>query len=177
MKKLIITFVLALMPTLFFAQNTAFDKFDKDGIDVVIVNKKMFELMGNVKADPKEKNYQQYVNLIKKLDNLKVFSTTNAKYAGEMKSTVESYLKKSSLEELMRIKEGGRAIKIYVRSGATSNQVKELLMFIDGGSNAKENTVLMSLTGSFDISELSVLTDKMNLPGGNELKKAATKKS
>ena len=177
MKKLIITFVLALMPTLFFAQTTAFDIFDKDGIDVVIVNKKMFELMGNVKADPKEKNYQQYVNLIKKLDNLKVFSTTNAKYAGEMKSTVESYLKKSSLEELMRIKEGGRAIRIYVKSGATSNQVKELLMFIDGGGNAKQNTVLMSLTGSFDISELSVLTDKMNLPGGNELKKAATKKS
>jgi len=32
--------------------------------------------------------------------------------------------------------------------------------------------VLMSLTGDFDLNELSVLTDKMNLPGGDNLKKA-----
>jgi hypothetical protein len=172
MKKLIITFVLALMPALFFAQATAFDKFEKTGVDAVIVNKKMFELMGNVKADPKDKNYQQYINLIKKLDNLKVFSTTNNKIGGEMKATVDGYLKKYPLEELMRINEGGRNIKIYVKSGSTSSQVRELLMFMDGG---KEQTTLMSLTGNFDLGEISILTDKLNLPGGNELKKASKK--
>jgi len=31
----------------------------------------------------------------------------------------------------------------------------------------------MSLTGNFDLNELSVLTDKMNLPGGDALKKSA----
>jgi hypothetical protein len=42
----------------------------------------------------------------------------------------------------------------------------------DGG---KDDTVLMSLTGNFDLGELSVLTDKMNLPGGTELRKASKK--
>jgi hypothetical protein len=33
----------------------------------------------------------------------------------------------------------------------------------------------MSLTGTFDLNDISLLTDKMNLPGGKELKKASKK--
>lgn len=175
MKNLIIALVFAIMPTVFYAQVTAFDKFeDKAGIESVIVNKKMFQLMSQVKATGNDKaNYQQYIDLIKKLDNLKVFRTANGKYSADMKATVDSYLKKNPLEELMRINEGGRNIKIYVKSGATASQVRELLMFMDGG---KQETVIMSLTGNFDISEISLLTDKMSLPGGSELKKASKTK-
>lgn len=172
MKKFVIVFILALMPSLFFAQVSAFDKFEKNGVTAVIVNKKMFELMGNVKT-PKDKETQQYLNLIRKLDYLKVFTTTSSKIALEMKGTVESYLKRNPLEELMRISDSGRNIRIYVKSGSTSSQVKELLMFMEG--SGKNDTVLMTLTGSFDLSEISLLTDKMNLPGGNVLNKAAKK--
>ena len=162
-----------LLPSVFYAQTTAFNKFeDNNVITAVIVSKKMFELMGNVKLDAKDQEAQQYLKLVKKLDNLKVFTTTNGKAIADMKSTVDGYLKKNPLEELMRINDAGRNVKIYVKSGATSSQVKELLMFIEGG---KQETVLMSLTGNFDLNEISVLTDKMNLPGGNELKKASKK--
>ena len=91
-----------------------------------------------------------------------------------MKATVDSYLKANPLEELMRINKDGQNIKIFIKSGASSSQVKELLMFMDG--SGKANTVLMSLTGNFDLNDISVLTDKMSLPGGPELKKAAAKK-
>lgn len=172
MKRLIVTFVLVLMPALFFGQSM-FDKFeDKDDIVAVVVNKKMFELMGNVKSDPNNKQTKQYLDLIKKLDNLRVFTTTSTKHSADMKNTVDSYLKKFPLEELMRVNEGGRNIKIYVKSGATSSQVKELLMFMEGG---KEETVLMSLTGNFDLSEISFLTEYMKIPGGKEIKKASKK--
>jgi hypothetical protein len=174
MKKFIITLLFAVLPSLIFAQTTAFDKFEKDGVDAVIVNKKMFELMGSVKADPKEKDAQQYINLIKKLNSLKVFSTTNSKIVTDMKNTVSGYLKSNPLDELMRINEGGKTIKIYVKSGAKASSVKELLMFIDGGG-PKDSTVLMTLTGNFDLNEISFLTDRMNLPGGNALKKASKK--
>ncbi len=174
MKNLILAVVFALMPTLMQAQVTAFDKFeDKPGIDNVIVNKKMFQLMSEVKAGKDQADYQQYINLIKKLDNLKVFRTVNAKYSADMKATVDAYLKKNTLEELMRINEGGRNIKIYVKSGATASQVRELLMFMEGG---KQETIIMTLTGNFDISQISLLTDKMSLPGSAELKKASKSK-
>ena len=172
MKKILIVFVFMLMPALFFAQS-AFDKFDgKDGVTAVIVSKKMFELMSQVKMDDKDSETQQYLNLLKKLNNLKVFTTSNKKVITEMKSTVKTYLKKHPLEELMRINDSGKTIKIYVKSGAKSSQVLELLMFMDGGS---DETVLMTLTGNFDLSEISVLTDKMNLPGGVQLREASKK--
>ncbi|OIQ22228.1 MAG: hypothetical protein BM557_01655 [Flavobacterium sp. MedPE-SWcel] len=172
MKKVILVFIFMLMPALFFAQS-AFDKFDgKDGVTAVIVNKKMFELMSQVKMDDKNTETQQYLSLLKKLNNLKVFTTSNKKVITEMKSTVKTYLKKHPLEELMRINDSGKTIKIYVKSGSKSSQVLELLMFMDGGS---DDTVLMTLTGNFDLSEISVLTDKMNLPGGIQLKEASKK--
>jgi hypothetical protein len=43
-------------------------------------------------------------------------------------------------------------------------------MFIEGGKS--NETVLMSLTGNFDLNEISILTDKMRIPGGDDLKKA-----
>lgn len=169
MKKLLITVVLALMPSLFFAQS-AFDKYDGlNEVTAVIVNKKMFELMGSVKS--KDKDSQQYMDLIKKLDNLKVFVTSSPKITLDMKSTSNKYLKTAALEELMRVNDKGKNIKIYVKSGSTSSKVKELLMFIEGGTNKDDETVLMSLKGNFDLSEISILTDNMNLPGGDALKK------
>jgi hypothetical protein len=169
MQKIIITLVLTLLPTLFFAQS-AFDKFDgPEDITAVIVNKKMFEMMG--KVDSKDKESQQFLSLVKKLDNLKVFTTSSPKQSADMKATADKYLKTAGLEELMRINDKGQNIKIMIKSGAKDSQIRELLMFIEGSGKGNE-TVLMSLTGNFDLNEISLLTDKMNLPGGSDLKKA-----
>lgn len=170
MRKFIITVVVVLISNTFFGQS-AFDKFDgQDDVTSIIVNKKMFELMSKVKMDATDKQAQQYLNLIKKLDNLKVFTTKSTRVENEMKVATDKYIKSSGLEELMRVNENGRNIKILVKSGPSDSQVKELLMFIEGAKN--DDTVLMSLTGDFDLNEISVLTDKMRIPGGDDLKKA-----
>lgn len=170
-KKFIITLVVVLFSSPFFAQS-AFDKFDgQDDVTSIVVNKKMFDLMSKVKVDASDRETQQYMNLIKKLDNLKVFTTSSARATGEMKSAADKYIKTAGLEELMRVNDSGKNIKILVKSGATDSQIKELLMFIEGGSKSNE-TVLMSLTGNFDLNEISILTDKMRIPGGEDLKRA-----
>ena len=174
MKNFIITIVLAFFTHAFYAQN-AFDKFDgQDDVTSVIVNKKMFDIMSKVKVDASDKETQQYMALIKKLDNLKVFTTKNAKIESDMKITADKYIKSANLEELMRINDSGKNVKIYVKSGANDTTIKELFMFIDGSKN--EDTVLLSLIGNFDLNEISVLTDKMKLPGGTDLKKASKSK-
>lgn len=170
-KNFIITLAFALVSTTFYAQS-AFDKFDgQDDVTSVIVNKKMFDLMSKVKVDASDKETQQYIKLIKKLDYLKVFTTKNPKIEADMKATADKYVKTAGLEELMRINDGGKNVKIMVKSGAADTQIRELLMYVDGAKN--DETVLLSLTGNFDINEISVLTDKMQLPGGSDLKKAS----
>lgn len=171
MKKVILI-TLLIVASNSFAQSV-FDKFDnQDDITTVIVNKKMFSLLS--KVNPTDKDSKQYIDLIKKLDNLKVFVTSSDKKADDMKATADKYIKSSGLDELMRINNKGKNVKIFVKSGANDSQIKELLMFIEG--SGKEESVLMSLTGNFNLDELSALTDKMNLPGGDELKKAGKSK-
>ena len=169
MRKVFLSLVLVLSANTFFAQSI-FDKFeDQEGITSVVVNQKMFSLLS--KMEVKDKESQQYVNLIKKLNNLRVFVTQSDKKADEMKAVSDKYIKSASLEELMKINDKGKSVKIYVKSGASDSQIKELMMFVEGSGN--EETVLMSLVGDFDLNELSVLTDKMKLPGGDDLKKAS----
>jgi len=173
-KKFLIIVLLVFIASPIFAQ-TAFDKFDgQDDVTSIIVNKKMFDLMSKVKVDASDKETQQYLALIKKLDNLKVFTTKSTRVEGEMKLVADKYIKSAGLEELMRVNENGRNIKILVKSGSTDSQIKELLMFIEGAKN--DDTVLMSLTGTFDLNEISILTDKMRIPGGDDLKKATKNK-
>ena len=109
------------------------------------------------------------------LDNLKVFTTSSIAISNEMKATADKYIKTAGLEELMRVNNGGKNIKILVKSGLKDSQIKELLMFIEG-SGRDSQSILLSLTGDFDLDEISVLTDKMKLPGGDALKKAAKSK-
>lgn len=172
MKKIVFMFAAVIFSVSVSAQG-AFDKFDgQDDVTSIIVNKKMFDLMSKVKMDASDKEAQQYLNLIKKLDNLKVFTTKSTRVENEMRTAASQYAKTANLDELMRVNDGGKSIKIMVKSGAKEAQIRELLMFIEGGGK-NEDTVLMSLTGDFDLDEISLLTDKMRFPGGNELKNAS----
>ena len=85
MTRLIITLALALVPTLFFGQS-AFDKFDgQDDITSVVINKKAFEMLGEIKPDVKQKDAAKYMKMANNIDNFKLFSTSSIKKAAEMK--------------------------------------------------------------------------------------------
>lgn len=169
MKKHIITLLLLLVSIPFYAQSV-FDQFEGvEGVNTVLVNKKMFDLMSKVKLDSSDKEIQQYMNLIKKIDNLKVYRTQNERIETQMRLTAEKYAKSAGLEELMVSNEGGNKVQILAKQGATETQLKELLLFIEGGKN--EETVLLSITGDFNLNELPALTDKMKIPGSTELRK------
>lgn len=173
MKKIIFTYLFIIVSTPFFAQSV-FDQFEGlPSVNAVSINKKMFDLMSKVKLDTSDKETLQYMNLIKKIDNLKVYRTQNNHIAIQMRLTAEKYAKTAGLEELMNTNEGGNKVQILAKQGTTETQLKELLLFIDGGKN--EETVLMSITGDFYLYEVPALTDKMRIPGSAELRRSLKK--
>ena len=172
MKNSILIIILLLFTDAIFAQDV-FDKFDgKEGVKAIVVNKKMFQMMASVKVDTNDKDAQAYLELLKKLDNLKVFTTSDDKIGSDMKKTAANYSKSAGLEEMMRMNDEGQNMRIMVKSGVNETQVKELLMYSEEISKENE-TILMFLTGSFDLNDIYILTDKMKIPGAEDLKKAS----
>ncbi|HBU77144.1 MAG TPA: DUF4252 domain-containing protein [Muricauda sp.] len=178
MKKYILITVMALLPLAGFSQSL-FDKFeDLDDVTSVVVNKSMFNLLAKIDVEVDDPEARDFMDIASSLKSLKVFTTENKKIGEDMKSSVDSYLKSSKMEELMRVKDKDANVKFYIKEGRDSDHVSELLMFVTGINNVEANghkfeTVILSLTGDIDLNKISSLTKKMNLP--EELNEAGKK--
>ena len=183
MKKQIIVIVLALLPIVNFGQDI-FDKYeDSDQVTFVAMQPKMFQMLGKMSVSSDDPEAEDFFKLVNSITSFKVITTENAKVSKDIDGWVSTRLKSSSYEELMRVKDGGSNVKFYVKEGKDADHVKELLMFVTGLQEAnnididgrKIETVLLSLTGDINLQEIAKLTDKMDLPGGKQLKNAGSK--
>lgn len=188
MKKVIIAIAIIFAPIVSFGQSI-FDKYeDRDDVASIVVNQKMFNMLASMGLDSDDAEAQEVIDFVSKITGMRVFTTGNIAISAEMKKDFERHIKSSSLEELMRIKDGGQTAKFYVKEGSDDNHVKELVMLASGikemteGQNIKINgkdrdieTVILSLTGDIDLRQIGKFTDKMDVPGGKHLKKAGKK--
>ena len=177
---------LVLFPTLLSSQNF-FDKYEDYGdVGSIIVNQKMFNMLSDIEINDPDAG--AFMIQAGKLKNLSVYTTSSLEMSSVMEGDVAEYIEIFKLEELMRIKVDGSNIKFYILEGKDDNHVKELLMFSTELSNltVQENytingtklefeTVLLSLKGDIDLREVSNLTSKLNVPGGDLLKNADKK--
>ncbi len=178
MKKRIISVCIALLPLAGFSQSL-FDKYeDLDKVSTVVVNESMFKLLSKIDVEVDDQETRDFMDIAKSIKNLKVFITEDAGIGSDMGASVDKYLKSSSMQELMRVKDKDANIKFFIRNGKDDDHVSELLMFVTGMKDVgiegrKAETVLLSLTGDIDLNKISSLTKKMNLP--EELNKAGKK--
>ena len=188
MKKNVLILSLLMAPLVMTAQSI-FEKYEEmENVTSVVVNQKMFKMLANIDIQTNDSDSDDFINQVKMLNNLTVFTTDDTGVSNSMKKDVEKYIKNSKLEELMRIKDGDQTVNFFVSEGKDDNHVKELLMFVNGlGDITKEEnisingkqrvieTVLLSLTGDIDLRQVSKLTTQLNVPGGDQLKKATKK--
>jgi hypothetical protein len=163
MKKIILLIALIVAPIVTNAQSF-FDSLENmDGVDMIVVNKDMFELLSKFSPEKtKDNEAMQIFTMIKDLKSLKVFSTDNNAIADKMEIMSNTAIKKHNLTELMRIKEDDSRINIYVKSTKNKEYVSEVLMFIKGmdkRTNGISESMIVSLTGNIDINKMSDLAD------------------
>jgi hypothetical protein len=127
--------------------------------------------------------------MVTSINNFKVLVSSNQSISNDMLKWVNQQVSKQELDELMSINDQEAEITFYVKKGKKEDYVEQLLMYVNepiqstsGNSNLNINgreikTVLMLLEGNIDLNKISKLTDQMNLPGGNQLRKAQQKKS
>jgi|SRR5690606_5128497 len=132
-------------------------------IEQTWVNKKMFQMMSNVKNQQNDASNIAYQNLLKKLEDLVVFSTKNNNASQKIINQSKKYIKNKDLQLLNTYKEAGENISFYVNKGATKNQISELVMLVEPIQNSE--TVVFILKGSFSLKEIASLAHKMKIPG------------
>jgi hypothetical protein len=177
MKKLTLVVAVTLLPLLGFSQSI-FDKYeDMDNVGTVVVNRGMIDLVAKIGAMSDDQEAKDFIEAASGINGIKVFITEDKGVSTQMASTVKKYLKSSSLEELMRVKDKDVNVKFYIKNGKKKDHVSELLMFVSGFENVdfdvkgrKFETVLVSMTGDIDLNKIGSITNKMNLP--DDLKKA-----
>ncbi|MEH6747120.1 MAG: DUF4252 domain-containing protein [Maribacter arcticus] len=180
MKKIVLLTMLVLAPIISRAQDI-FDKYeDNDKVTFVAMQPKMFQMLGKMSVSSDDPEAKEFFELVNSITSFKVITTDDAAISKDVDSWVTNRLKSSSFEELMRVRDGGSNVRFYVKEGKDSDHVKELLMFVTGMKDIDINgkkleTVLLSLTGDINLRSVSKLTDKMDLPGGDQLGKASKK--
>lgn len=183
MKNKILTLVIALMliPTVGMAQDL-FDKYDGNpDVTFVSIKPKMFQMIAKMGINVEDPEAKAYMDMVNSITSFKTIATDDKTIAADIAKWVKS--KSTSLEELMEVKDNGSEVRFYVKEGKDADHVKELLIFVNGiGNHVKEGvevngeqrrfeSVIVSLTGDIDLNEISKLTSKMNIPGGEHLEK------
>ena len=163
MKKIVFISILFLCQWTSFGQEE-WDQLKNDAsIEQTFVNKRMFQMMSNVKNQQSDAENLAYQNLLKKLDDLMVFSSKNKNSSNKIISETQQYIQSKKLQLLNTYNESGEKVSFYVNNGATLNQINELIMLVEG-INTPE-TVAFILKGDFSLKEISTLALKMKIPG------------
>jgi len=167
MKTILILFTTVILSGFTYAQD--FDQYENNpGITSVIINKNMFKLMTKLDLDSKDKEVQEYVELIQNLEDIKIFKTNNAEMSDELNKDAESYASKNKLEELMRMRDGDKKISFLFKPGKTDDQISQLFMHIQGVEGQNE-TVLIIINGLIDLKQVSRLANDLDVPGADSL--------
>lgn len=178
----ILLIALLLLPLTGVAQKDIFEKYS-DNAEVTYVNikPKMFQMIANIGIDTDDAEAKAYMDMVKSITSFRTIVTDNENISNDISKWVKS--RSNSLEELMEVKDDGTNVNFYVKEGKDADHVKELLIFVNGidkvmdqkveinGKERKIETVVVALTGDIDLNQISKLTEKMNIPGGQHLEK------
>ena len=174
----------------FFNQLQAQDIFDayqnNEEVTYVSVSPKMFQLLARMTVNSADKEAQEFIQMVSSITNFRVLVSGNKSIAAKMESWVNQAAQKESLENLMEVKEDENEITFYVAQDASATKVNKLLMYSKGKIPVKNSeiqlngksieSVLLLLEGDIDLDQVAMLTEKMDLPGGDQLKKVKPQK-
>lgn len=174
MKKFIISAAILFVGLTTMAQDSFSKLEDMRDVTAMVMNQKMFKMLGKIDLDSNDPEMQSYINTVNSLDNIEVYSTKSNLAAEEMRSTFKNYLGSANLEELMRVKDDGKNVKFYYKPGKSDDFVSQFLMFMDG-TQSDDDTVIIKITGDINLKDIGKIASSINFAGSNELKNLKTR--
>lgn len=160
MKKVVYILAFLFVSNVTFGQSLFDELEDLEEVSSVVITKDMFDLLKQF-PDAKSDDMEIF-NTAKGLNELKMFSTDDLAIASKMEKMVNLAIKNSNLTQLMRVKDKGSRVKIYVKTTPNKEIVSEVLMFVksSGDNQDGKSSTVVSLTGDINLKDLSKITNK-----------------
>lgn len=189
MKKTLIL-ILLIITSFWLSGQSIFERYaNNDDVTLVSISPNMFKMLGQMSLSLDDPEAQEYLEMVTSIKNFKVLVSSDQGISNEMLNWVNQQVLKQDLDELVSIKDQVTDITFYVKEGKKEDYVEQLLMYVNekvdsdiekSNLNIKDSeikAIVMLLEGNINLNKISKLTDQMNLPGGDLLKKAQKKTS
>lgn len=179
MKNSLLFIFLILISNLTSAQDI-FEKYQKNPeASYLSVSPKMFEMLGKLSINTGDANTDGFIEMIQNLKSFKVLSSKSKGIATDMESWVLSQLDQTDLETIMNISEKEVDVQFCAVYGPDNSKVERLVMFVKGAQKYADQEgldlsnidyILLSIEGNIDLNQIAILTEIVDVPGGNFLK-------
>ena len=181
MKKFFITLFLMLAPLSLLAQ-PIFEKYQNNKeVTAISISPKMFQMLGSLSLSSGDSDADDLMEVIRGITLFKALITGNSGINDDIEKWVISEANVKDLDLMVSLRESDADLSIYVKEGENEGELKSLLMFSKGISKTaseaqlngrKIEGIVLLIEGEIALDKISKLISKMNLPGGDQLKKA-----
>ncbi|MGC6422958.1 MAG: DUF4252 domain-containing protein [Flavobacteriaceae bacterium] len=183
-RKTMLRFYCCLVFISFFSASTQaqpfFDAYkNQEGVQYLSINPMMFRLLGQMNLQTDDPESAAYLSMIQSIRSFKVLVTTKTMITNSLEEVIAKWVHQESLQLLLQLEEKEQLLRFFAETGEAEQKVKRLLMFSKGKQleeaisieGKKLQSVVLLLEGDIDLEVVGKLTDTMDIPGGEQLKK------
>ena len=171
------TFLFLLIAPMLIAQ-TIFDTYQtNDQVTYVSISPQMFSMLAKLNINVEDPEAQEFIELVTQIKTFKLLRTGDPSISTTFSDWTQAYVNENKLVELMQVRENETTVYFYALLSEQGHIVDELVMLVqDEGEvsdrlKAEPQTVVLLIQGSINLYRIASLTQKLDLPGGDELKK------
>ena len=120
---------------------------------------------------------QEFIELVTQIKTFKLLRTDDQDISPTFSNWTHTYVKENKLVELIQVREDETTVYFYASQSDQDHIVDELVMLVQEEGEVSDNpeiapqTVVLLIQGSIDLYRIASLTQKLDLPAGEELKK------
>jgi hypothetical protein len=171
------TFLFLLIAPMLMAQSI-FDTYQtNDQVTYVSISPQMFSMLAKLNINVEDPASQEFIELVTQIKTFKLLRTDDPSISTTFSDWTQAYVIKNKLVELMQVREDETTVYFYALQSDHDHIVDELVMLVQEEGEFSERlegepqTVVLLIQGSIDLYRIASLTQKLDLPAGEELKK------
>jgi hypothetical protein len=137
----------------------------------------MFSMLAKLNIDISDPDAKEFYELVTQIKTFKLLRTDDSGISKTFSDWTQAYVNEKKLVELMQVREDETTVYFYALQSDQDHIVDELVMLVQDDGEVSDHleirpqTVVLLIQGSIDLYSIASLTQKLDLPAGDELKK------